>query len=151
MSTQVDFYITKTADINAVLALVCKLSQKAFLNDYQIMIQTQDTQQSQSLDELLWTFSDDAFIPHQIIPDEDNSRSLIENEVGICAKIEAQDTQRQKQILINLNPNTDIELHTHFERVIEVIWDQDTVKTQGRKRFKHYKELDITPNTHNLD
>ena len=138
---QADFYILEADDPQARLNVACRLVQKAHLSDRPVFIHTQSQQDAQRLDELLWTFQDESFIPHQILGTQAQPCPI---QIGVN-----DEPTGEQEILINLGdciPNC----YTQFERIIEIIPSDPTSKTQGRERYTFYKEKDWELNTHSL-
>ena len=61
---QVDFYILGDNSRRNINQMVCRLCEKALSNKMQVFIYTRTEQQARELDEELWTFKSDSFIPH---------------------------------------------------------------------------------------
>ncbi|GAE60981.1 hypothetical protein XPN_2887 [Xanthomonas arboricola pv. pruni MAFF 301427] len=62
-----DFYlIAKPRFLNEPLRLVCELARKANDANLSTLILARDAAQAEALDDLLWAFDDEAYIPHQI-------------------------------------------------------------------------------------
>src|SRR6476659_6620848 len=73
-----DFYlIAKPRFREQPLLLVCELARKAFEAKLPTLIHARDDEQAQAIDELLWEFDPDAFIPHQIVGDEDDASTAV--------------------------------------------------------------------------
>src|SRR5205085_1610109 len=69
-----DFYlIAKPRFLEAPLLLVCELARKASDSGQPLLILATSMAQAEILDELLWEFDPDAYVPHQIAGvDEDD-------------------------------------------------------------------------------
>lgn len=62
-----DFYlIAKPRFLNEPLRLVCELARKANDANLSTLILARDAEQAEALDDLLWAFDDEAYVPHQI-------------------------------------------------------------------------------------
>ncbi|RBF04701.1 DNA polymerase III subunit chi, partial [Xanthomonas oryzae pv. oryzae] len=62
-----DFYlIAKPRFLNEPLRLVCELARKANNANLSTLILARDAEQAEALDDLLWAFDDEAYVPHQI-------------------------------------------------------------------------------------
>jgi DNA polymerase-3 subunit chi len=69
-----DFYlIAKPRFLEEPLRLVCELARKAYDSNQWTLVLARDAAQAEALDELLWEFDPDAYIPHQIAGDEEES------------------------------------------------------------------------------
>src|SRR5271167_1228353 len=69
MTERVDFYVLKSAAAKQRWLFACRLTEKAYLRDLRIVIINQTLADAKELDELLWTFNERSFIPHQICLD----------------------------------------------------------------------------------
>ena len=63
---EVSFYILSSALLQERYLFACKLIEKAYRNGQFCYILTDSDEQSQLLDDLLWTFRAGSFIPHEI-------------------------------------------------------------------------------------
>src|ERR1700675_2353247 len=69
MTERVDFYVLKSAAAKQRWLFACRLTEKAYLRDLRIVIVNATLAEAKELDELLWTFNERSFIPHQICLD----------------------------------------------------------------------------------
>src|SRR3546814_18999242 len=75
-----DFYlIAKPRFREEPLRLVCELARKAHDAGQPTLILARDLEQAEALDDLLWAFDDDAYIPHQIAGDEQDELAPVLN------------------------------------------------------------------------
>ena len=74
MAARADFYlIAKPRFLEKPLLLVCELARKANDAGQPLLILAASAVQAELLDEMLWEFDPDAYVPHQIAgPDEDD-------------------------------------------------------------------------------
>ena len=137
---QIDFYIIEDTASEAWLRYACKLVEKAYTLGLRIHIHTADESMTMQMDNLLWVFRDRSFIPHQ--------RSCAENE--LCAvTLNHQQDSTQRDVLVNLSPQVP-EFYDQFERVVEVVGNNDSMKQQGRERFRFYKDKGESPAHHQI-
>lgn len=141
--TRVDFYIVEDTNTQARQRLACRLAEKAYALDHTIYIHTDDRQQAEQLDQLLWTFRDGSFIPHCLQDD----KVAPEAAIIIGHGAEPEDHNR---VLINLSQEVPA-FFSRFERVAEVIAGDEQARHAGRERFKFYRDRGYELNTHNLD
>jgi DNA polymerase-3 subunit chi len=93
------------------------------------------------LDDLLWTFRDRSFIPHEI---------ATERAAQTTVTLSHEWAPEQCDVLVNLA--TDVpEFFTRFVRVAEIIDQDEHRRESGRKRFRHYRDQGYTPNHHRLE
>lgn len=130
-----DFYlIAKPRFREEPLRLVCELARKAYETGTPTLVLARDAAQAEQLDDLLWSFDPDAFIPHQIVGvdvDEDEADVLI-------APPDADVPLRP--IVINLRDGA---VEGDFERVLEVVPADEDARGPLRERWKHYQARSI--------
>ena len=61
-----DFYILEDSAATARALTACRLAAKAYAHGHQVYIHCQDQAAAMTLDNLLWTFKEDSFIPHNL-------------------------------------------------------------------------------------
>ena len=66
MAERVDFYVLGSAARAQRWGFACRLTAKAYLSDLSVIIWSEGDADAKIGDDLLWTFSDSAFVPHQI-------------------------------------------------------------------------------------
>ena len=141
--TRIDFYILQDARPDARHTFTCKLTEKAYKQGHQVYINAASDQQMKQLDDLLWTFRDGSFVPHEILgssPGEPVSPVTIG-----CNEIPAGNCD----LLINLS-DTVPDAASSFPRVAEVVSSDEECKAQSRQRFVDYRDQGHTLDTHNL-
>ncbi len=62
--TQVDFYLVQHGQREP---FVCRLVQKAFALGNDVFVHTPSEADARHIDELLWTFQQGSFVPHEIV------------------------------------------------------------------------------------
>ena len=137
-----DFYlIAKPRFAGQPLLLVCELCRKANDAGLATLVLARDPAQAEELDDLLWSFDPDAYIPHQIAgSDEDEEEAL----VLIAAP--GQDTA-DRALVINLR---DAAVPDGFERVLEVVPADPAAREPLRERWKQYRARGIEPAKHDM-
>ena len=118
-----------------------RLADKAWQQGDRVGIVCDDMQHAQDLDDLLWNFSPDAFIPHSIVAD---SATTCSDPVGIllCAPV-AEDWDTVIILSASLPADAD-----RFKRLALVAHNDDTVLTLARSHFKQLRALGIEPRVH---
>lgn len=118
-----------------------RLTDKAWQQGDRVGIVCDTMQQAQDLDDLLWNFSPDAFIPHSIVPD---SATTCCDPVGILLCAPAAEDWDTVIILSDTLP-ADAE---RFKRLALVAHNDEAVLTQARLHFKQLRALGIEPRVH---
>ena len=144
MTTRVDFYIISDSNPQSEDVVACRLAEKAVKQGYKILILGQDTKQLHNLDEKLWTFKENSFIPHEIV----NSDSVIHEQLNVALATDSS-LNEKANLLINLSGQIPANLN-RFERIAEIVPAKQQERHQSRARFKAYREKNCELQTHDL-
>lgn len=137
-----DFYlIQKPRFREEPLRLVCELARKAYDANLWTLVLARDAAQAEALDELLWAFDDDAYIPHQIAgtDDEDDLTPVLIAAPGDDVPLRA--------LVINLR---DAPVDGSFERVLEVVPADESARGPLRERWKQYQARGLDVKKHDM-
>ncbi len=146
MTERVDFYVLKSAAAKQRWVFACRLAEIAYLKNLSVDIVAETAADAQSLDDLLWTFSDNSFVPHKIALDE-HSRDPGTQVHLTLEPAPASAAAPAADLLVNLTAR----LPAHWERyprIAEIIDADEERRRLGRERFKSYRELKIALETH---
>ncbi len=127
--TRIDFH----SNVPNKLAYACRLVRKARAAQCKIVLLGRDRGELTQLDQLLWSFSEQDFIPHVHAADPLAAQTPV-----ILTDSEAVDLPHH-HVLINLSGNTP-EHFARFERMFEIISSDEADKAAGRDRYRFYKE-----------
>ena len=131
--TAVEFHILSEAGAEARWRHTCALVEQAQLADEKVFIRA-EADALQRLDDLLWTFRDQAFIPHEHANANSPSHARIAALLGCNEPLPP-----GYSVLINLHGTAPVQLD-QAAKVIEVVDADATVKQQARERYKQYRE-----------
>jgi DNA polymerase-3 subunit chi len=139
---RIDFYVLPDQKDNGRALLACRLTDKAYNLGHTVYIFTTSEAQAAALDDLLWTFRQDSFIPHERYPLAGEESSPVLVGMAPPAEVDA-------QVLINF---TDVlpEGFERFQRVVELVDQHPEGLVKSRERFRQYRERGLTPETHKL-
>lgn len=140
---RVDFYLLKKEGAQFRQTFACRLAEKAYRLKNTVHIHTVSRDDAQRLNELLWTFRDGSFVPHDVVDNSDLSK-LSPVSIG-CAD----DAVEARDLLINLCDDIPAFAET-FPRVAELVSSDETSKQESRKRFVAYREKGHTLETHDV-
>jgi DNA polymerase-3 subunit chi len=136
-----DFYlIAKPRFRDDPLLLVCELAKRAFESGQPTLILARSADQADALDEKLWEFDEQAFVPHQIAGDDDDAITPV-----LIAPPGAATADRT--LVINLRDECAPGL---FERVLEVVPADEAERLGSRERWKTYKAAGFEVNKHDM-
>ena len=131
-----DFYlIQKERFREDPLLLVCELAKRGYAANLPMLILARDSAQAEALDDLLWSFDPDEYLPHQIAGmdegDDDTPILIATPDMDIPAR----------PMLINLRDGAP---NGSFDRVLEVVPADPAARGPLRERWKHYQSLGFT-------
>ena len=142
-ATRVDFYLLKEEDLQAKLLYACRLLEKAYGKSRQVFVYCNDQTEAEQLDELLWTFKEESFIPHNLQGEGPEPPPPIQIGCG--------ETPRGfHDILMNLADEIPA-FYTKFSRVIELVSNDETAKETARTHYKAYRAARCSLQTHEVE
>jgi DNA polymerase-3 subunit chi len=139
---RVDFYVLEEASSAGRLKLACRLAEKAYLAAQVALVWHTDPRELKEFDELLWTFMDGSFVPHEMLSADPGDTPVLLSA--------GTPPSRTVDIIINLAPEVPACLG-QTRRVAEIIDGDDARRRAGRARFKAYRDLGIQPASHNVN
>ena len=133
--TRIEFYVLPDSQPVGRARAACQLASKGWQHGLPVFIRCQDDQQCNELDELLWTFRAERFIPHELHGVDPLAPVVIGTE---------QPPASVQGLLINLSPT--LSPHTdQFSRVIEIVNQQPELLTVCRDNFRLYRQRGYDP------
>jgi len=140
---RVDFYVLKGADVTARLRLACRIAEKAYLASQSVLIWHTEAAELATLDEMLWTFNDRSFVPHEMA---EPGQTALEAPVLLASKTAA---ARPVDLIINLAPDPPPGVGA-TRRIIEIIDGDEVRRRLGRVRWAAYRALGLKLTSHDL-
>ncbi|WP_417707385.1 DNA polymerase III subunit chi [Rheinheimera aquimaris] len=146
---QVNFYLldetapqNELSTVPAHFALACQLCADLYRAKQRVFVYTADQQQAEAFDELLWQFDAERFVPHNLSGEGPR--------YGAPVEISWQAPRQNRHVLVNL-ADTVPAFANRFNQIIEFVPADAQLKAQARERFKHYRQLGVTPQTVNAN
>lgn len=128
--TAIDFYILGHSDELARFNFACRLTERVYGEGHQVYIHVENAEQAQRLDDLMWTYKPEAFVPHNLVTEAQTAQ----------VQIGWQDhPPHHFDVMINLS-SPQPSFFSRFGRVLEIVIQDETVLEQTRKHFKFYKD-----------
>jgi DNA polymerase-3 subunit chi len=124
----------------------CRLVEKAYLRGLRVVVLSASAADAKALDDLLWTFNDQSFVPHRLCRDEEPMNAE-EAPVHLSTALDAASAA---DVLVNLSDRLPTGLE-RFARIAEIIDGDPERRRLGRERFKTYREHQLAPKTHQMD
>ena len=140
---KVDFYVLPGTETRARLKFACRIAEQAFLDDLRVFVWLDDVAELRSFDDLLWSFSDRSFVPHETFSDAAQWQ-----DTPVLLGCEAQ-PQQNFDLLLNLASEVPAAA-ARADRIAEIVDAQEPQRRAGRNRFRHYRDLGLAPETHNV-
>ncbi|MCX2981918.1 DNA polymerase III subunit chi [Halieaceae bacterium IMCC14734] len=128
--TEVDFYILSEDSSDARQSFACRLTDKAFKQGRRVYIHTADEASAKHLDQLLWDFRPQSFLPHCLA-----SSTADEPIVIGCSDSPG----NHSDVLINLALQVP-DFVGRFERVTEVVTQAPEIREPLRQSARYYKD-----------
>jgi DNA polymerase-3 subunit chi len=142
--TRVDFYVLDSSELAAQKNFACRLTEKAWHRGHSVYIHTDNEQQAEELDELLWSFRPNSFVPHALLNADFAHAGEAKIEIGY-----GEDAGDHHEVLINLSSELP-SFFARFERISEVVVQDEQVLNGTRKRFKYYRERGYPLKSHKV-
>ncbi|MHC1481053.1 DNA polymerase III subunit chi [Frateuria aurantia] len=136
-----DFYlIDKPRFREQPLLLVCELARRAYASQQPTLILVRDEEQAEAVDELLWAFDEEAFIPHQLAGDADDASTAV---LIVPPGTETPD----RPLVINLREEI---AAGEYQRVLEVIAADPSEREGSRQRWRQYQARGLALAKHDM-
>lgn len=135
-----DFYLLQGRFRDAPLDCICALATRAYRRKLPTLVLCNDLAQAEALDQRLWEFDPDLYLPHQIAGDEDDAW------VPLLLVPPGTETPLRDYI-INLRPTV---VASAPARVAELIIDDAAGRSAARERWRQYQALDFELHKHDL-
>ena len=143
---QVDFYILESTAEQERLRTACRLAEKAWQKGHRVFIHTESTLAAKSVDDMLWTYRQDSFVPHALL------RERQETAADECEPVLVGDGSAEPadlDVLINLGESVP-PFAERCARVAEIVSGDDSARRAGRTRYRDYRDRGIDINRHNI-
>lgn len=139
---KIDFYILSEGDAQTRWQLACRLIEKGYKNQHRIYIHTENKTDAHRLDELLWTYREDSFLPHNLYGEGPEPTPPI--QIGFDTT-----PDKQRDILINLS-NQVPAFFEQFNRVMEIVPNDPAIQACSRENYRTYRTQGYEITTHKL-
>jgi DNA polymerase III subunit chi len=141
-SIRVDFYLLASDQIDARWMVACRLLEKAYAKGHKVYVLCDNKQDAEFLDELLWTFKEASFIPHNLQGEGPEPPPPI--QIGY-----EREPRGFNDILVNLSSSIPT-FYPKFKRVMEIVVNLETEKEQSRGRYRDYRTKGCELHTHQM-
>ena len=142
--SRVDFYVLSQGAPDARQRFACRLAEQAAEQGHRVYVQAASLGDAQRLDDLLWTFNERGFLPHELSSGGGPSHPRVMVLVGNAAA-----PTNHRELLINLTDTLPAELDG-YSRIAEIVDTDPTRKQLSRDRYKAYRERGCELESHNV-
>jgi DNA polymerase III subunit chi len=139
---RVDFYVLEEVSADARLRLACRLAEKAFAESQAVFVLASAAEEARLVDDLLWTFRDRSFIPHDLVENAGTNPPPVLIGTSVTQAPDA-------SVLINLAPLVPDGCE-RFARIVEPLDADEERRKRGRERYRVYRDRGMAPESHTL-
>lgn len=138
---RVDFYILAPGS-DAPQRFACRLAEKAWLTGNQVLIRAESEFDAEGIDELLWTYRPDSFVPHGLCsrPQDAGLPVLVGNGAEPTGEVD---------VLINLGHSVPL-YYDRCTRIAEVVGSSAEARAAGRERYRFYRDRNCSLQSHDV-
>ncbi|KTD47849.1 DNA polymerase III subunit chi [Legionella quateirensis] len=140
---RVDFYLLASDQPDAKWLVACRLLEKAYIRGHRVFVNCDNKQDAEHLDELLWTFRDDSFIPHNLQGEGPEPPPPI--QIGYD-----KEPRGFNDILLNMATSIPL-FYGKFKRIMELVSNIEAEKELSRLHYKEYRSQKCELHTHNIE
>lgn len=126
----IEFYVFEKVDNRQIYVSLCHLIEKWYDKQLRVAIVCSTRETLNSLDQLLWTFKDQSFIPHS------NAAEKTPSAVLLCQGLA--DLNDKVDVLVNLSAEP-IDPSIPKELLVEIVFPDQTMQQLARERYKFYR------------
>jgi DNA polymerase-3 subunit chi len=137
---RIDFYLLESNQPDALWLVACRLLEKAYLAKHRVFVFCNNQQEAEKLDELLWTFKKDSFIPHNLQGEGPEPPPPI--QIGF-----SQESRGFNDILLNMSSRIP-PFYSKFKRIMEIVPAEEAGKIVSREHYKSYRAQGHNIQTH---
>ena len=144
---RVDFYILPEAgrEARSVERFACRLTAKARTEGNRVHLHTASEQMAELMDDLLWTFRDISFIPHERYDGDSGDNPETPVTIG-----HARQPPPGVDLIINL-AHAIPDFAPKAARIIEIAGGDADHRQQARQRYRQYRAGEYELHDHRID
>ena len=143
---KVDFYILSADGADEPLRVACRLADKAWRQGNRVRVQVTNADALRRLDNLMWTFKQESFLPHELDDENPDGQDLDPVPVVLGTNT---GFAPLPDVLINLT-ETLPDKADEISRIAEIVCSDSDSKRAGRERYKRYRERGFELDSHEV-
>ena len=148
---RIDFYLLEAPEAFASDATACRIAEKAWRHGHRVHLHAGSPESARRLDDLLWTWRDESFVPHAVCGANDVANDAaggVSGGVSVTIGWGAL-PEFAGDVLLNLDSRVP-DGFERFARIAEVVGGADSARDDGRERFRRYRAHGCELRTHRL-
>lgn len=140
---KVDFYIISDSNNVALHMTACRVIEKAWYANHSVYVRASSTEEAHQIDELLWVFREQSFIPHRCWQQsmQPNTNEVI---IGMGEK-----PASNFSLLANIAKDIPA-FYDQFERIVEFVGTSMQDRSAARERYRGYQKHGCDIQSHNV-
>jgi DNA polymerase-3 subunit chi len=142
---RVSFYVLTGAEPGARLGYACRLVEKVYRLQQRVHAHAADDGMARHLDELLWTFRQGSFVPHELLSPS-GTTPVAPVTIGSTASAAGPPAA---DLLVNLADDVP-DFYGGFARIAEIVDGSAAGREAGRARHRFYRQQGLEPETHEV-
>ena len=135
-----DYYVLPQSDYDSRELFVCRLCDKLLRQNLKIHVHLRSEADLRQLDQRLWSFRPEAFLPHTILGSE--IKAPITLSTDEAAQLDA-------DVLVNLGVDAPQNI-TQVERIAEIVVQDPEILSAARESFKKRRDAGWEVHNHKL-
>lgn len=139
---RVDFYVIEAEDPRLLKVTACRLVEKVYKQGFKVFVGAQNEEEASMVDDLLWTFRQGSFVPHERFGAHDSRTPVL---VGSQVEMPSQGLD----VYVNLAEKVPQGIDK-FRRIADFVDQTPAIRQAGRLRYKAYKNQGLELLTHTI-
>ena len=139
-----DFYILNKSDHNDRLSFLSRLIEKALKLGHTIYIHTNNFQQATEIDDYLWSYKIESFLPHELNGENTTKELSAPVTIGFT-----DDCKEHNDLLINLASELPV-FYKQFGRIAEIVIQDNSILKELRNHYRQIKNENIEAVIHDF-
>lgn len=143
VQTQATFHVMpEGSNEQSLLYFACVQAAHFYRQNQRVFIFTRSQEQAHQVDEMLWSFDADSFVPHNLVGEGPRQGAMVE--------IGWQPPRGRRPILINLT-DTVPQFAGQFSQIVDFVPNEEAQKVHARSRWSALKQGGIMPASNKVE
>jgi len=138
---RVDLYLMQDPEPQSTGIMICRLLEKAYIRGHRVFVFCSNEPEANLLDDLLWNYKDDSFVPHHLQGEGPVPPPPI--QIGY------NEPKGFNDLLLNMSAVVP-DFYHRFKRVLQVVSADETSKEIAREHYRTYRAQGCEIHTHQV-